>query len=247
MKKILEPSIIHNDAFIIVISKPPGMPSVSLKSGEKGTLASWILDNFPSQADLPQGKLEAGLIQRLDNETSGLIIAARNTATLKMLRRNVTAAENFDKVYLALCIGTIEDEILLNKPIAHHPRKKKKMLVCNSKSEAEKFAARAATTTVKPLRNFKLKNTSYTLCEISIKTGVRHQIRAHMASIGHPISGDDLYMNSSLKDLDTLKPRRHLLHSFRVAIIHPKSLLLESYESPLADDFLELIQRMEEH
>ena len=70
------------------------------------------------------GKTRGGLIQRLDNETSGLIIAARNTATLKMLRRNVTAAENFDKVYLALCIGTIEDEILLNKPIAHHPRKK---------------------------------------------------------------------------------------------------------------------------
>jgi len=234
------PRIIHEDAFLLVIEKPAGMPSVSLKEGERNTLTAWILERFPGQAKVGDGAREAGLVNRLDNDTSGIVVAARSEEARAHLRRQFREGK-IKKEYAALVLGSPPEEGDIESPLAHHPRKKKKMVVCMSLGEAKKLKARMAQTSYRVTQRF---GTEYSLLCVTIATGLRHQIRLHLSSIGHPIAGDKLYRNPKMRAADTLSLSRHFLHASRLVLIHPDSGDEMEFSSPLPEDLSSVLSRL---
>jgi len=220
------PTVIFKDEDILVVEKPAGMPSVSLKEDEDGTLASWLLKKFPKLSTLPKGKLETGLVHRLDNDTSGLMVAARTVGAYKNLRKQFDEGKVL-KEYMALVIGNPPAKGMIEDPIAHHERKKKKMVVSKS--------GRPAETKFKVIKRFGKK---YALLAVEIRTGVRHQIRTHLASIGFPIAGDRLYQNPKKRGEDTLPLKRHFLHASKLGFTHPKTGRRLEFSSQLPQDLL---------
>lgn len=229
----MKPSVIYSDDDIIAIDKPAGTPSLSLEGGARETCASWLIENFPELKDVGPGEREAGLIQRLDNDTSGVMIAARNSKSYEILKTMMSDGK-IAKHYTALVVGHIAGSGKIDLPIAHHPRKVKKMIVCEGAARAADLDARDAETSYAPTAHYRIENTHYTLLAVTIKTGARHQIRAHLASLGHPIAGDRLY-GAKARAEDTLRLDRHFLHACRVAFRHPRDGRPIDIESPLPD------------
>ena len=194
-------TILHQDEALLIIEKPAGMPSCILRKSqeERPTVEGWLQKNFPN----------ARLVHRLDNDTSGLLVAAKSDAIWHQLRA-LWKTPKVVKKYMALVLGRTAPSGVIDTPIAHHKRKKKKMMVGGEK-------ARPAHTTFKTLQYFN----NYSLIEVQITTGVRHQIRIHMASVGHPIAGDRLYQKTKHKMQDTLAKPRHCLHLCKIEFPHP--------------------------
>jgi 23S rRNA pseudouridine1911/1915/1917 synthase len=204
-------SIVHADAQVIVADKPAGMPSHPLKPGETGTAANALVGRFPELASVGPAAREGGLVHRLDTDTSGLLLAARTDEAHASLRAQFTA-RSVEKGYLALCAGEIHTEGEVSLPLAHDPADARKVRAASDPEWAELHDARPALTRYAPLE----RRGGFTLLEIAIPTGVLHQIRAHLAFIGHPLAGDELYGGPHLTGL-----RRHFLHASRLAFDHP--------------------------
>ena len=243
-----EPQLIHKDIDLLVIDKPAGMPAVSLKEGETGTLATWILARFPKQAGIGPGATEAGLVHRLDNDTSGIMVAARNEPAYAKLREQFQQGM-VQKEYLALVLGHPPAEGSIDVPIAHHPRKKKKMVACESEARAKAWGGRPATTRFSLRQRYTLSQAKgsalYALLRVTITTGVRHQIRVHLASLGYPIAGDHLYRTSKKRAFDILKPERHFLHAYRLTFSHPSTGRPVTFASPLPDDLQQALDQLQ--
>lgn len=237
----MKPSVIYSDDEIIAIDKPAGVPSLSIEDGDRETCASWLIENYPELKDVGPGECEAGLIQRLDNDTSGVMIAARNDEAYGILKKMMSGGK-IDKHYIALVVGYITEAGKIDFPIAHHPRKKKKMVVCESTAKAEELDARSAETSYVPKAHYRLEDIHYTLLDVMIRTGARHQIRAHLASMGHPIAGDRLYQSPKMRHEDTLDLCHHFLHASRIAFRHPRDGRPMDIESPLPDDLGRILE-----
>ena len=240
------PKIIFKDDSIFVIDKPAFMPAVSLNEGEKNTLASWILAKFPDQAKM--GLLDAGLVHRLDNGTSGVIVAARSTDAYKNLRAQFDS-NVVQKKYTALIVGDPPAEGVIDTPIAHHPRKKNKMVACNNKKQINEWSARAARTLYRVKERYfflegGIKKTRYALLEVAIETGVRHQVRVHLASIGFPVAGDTLYQNPKIRSQDLLKMERYFLHASEISFAHPASHEQIGFSSPMPKNLTDYILKL---
>ena len=195
------PKIIYQDESLIVIEKPSGMPSVAAKPGmtDPDTVEGWLQKKNPN----------AKLVHRLDNNTSGLMVAAADDATYEKMRA-LWKTKEVVKKYTALVSGKTPPSGEITTPIAHHPRKKKKMIVGGDK-------ARPAYTEFKTIRHFK----NQSLIEVQITTGVRHQIRVHLASIGHPLVNDKLYQKE--KSLLANPLQRYFLHLSYLKFRHPET------------------------
>ncbi|MFH1653915.1 MAG: pseudouridine synthase [Pseudomonadota bacterium] len=230
--------IIHIDNDIIVIEKPAGVPTLSSPKGRDDSLAQMLLEKYEELRDIePRG--EAGLIQRLDNDTSGLIIAARNQSSYDALSKASKNGE-IKKVYLALVHGLTPQKDVVDKPIAHHPRKKDRMVVCNSAAEKTEWKGRDAKTEFVALSYYKDKidpTKTYTLLRVTIKKGARHQIRVHLASAGYPLVGDKIYSKKSNPEL-----QRHLLHSYGVCMKHPAAGKELCFISTLPEELIGMIK-----
>jgi 23S rRNA pseudouridine1911/1915/1917 synthase len=236
----IEPRIIHEDEVLIVLEKPGGMPSASLKVGESNTLASWLLERRPDLNELPKGEIEAGLVNRLDNDTSGIVVAAKTVGAYEDLRRQFSEGST-EKEYLALVIGSPPEDGAIDAPIAHHPNKKKRMVACESEGRAQEWKGRPASTRFKVLKRFEHtddagNSSEYALLQVSISTGVRHQIRVHLAHTGCPIAGDVLYRNPKKRAADRLGLGRHFLHASKLMIAHPETSERTAFESPLPQE-----------
>jgi 23S rRNA pseudouridine1911/1915/1917 synthase len=217
--------IVHADACLVVADKPAGMPSHPLKPGEQGTAANALVGRFPELASVGPQLREGGLVHRLDTDTSGLLLAARTGAAYQMLRAQFTA-RTVEKGYLALVSGELHAGGEIALPLAHDPRDPRRMQAISDPEYAEAHGARPAVTRFLPLE----RRGGFTLLEVEIPTGVMHQIRAHLAFIGHPLLGDALYGGPPLAGLD-----RHFLHAARLAFAHPDGSRVK-YESPLPAD-----------
>jgi len=214
--------IVHADAHLVVADKPAGMPSHPLQPGESGTAANALVGRFPELASIGPSPREGGLVHRLDTDTSGLLLAARTQAAHALLRAQFSA-RTVEKGYLALVAGEIHAGGEIALPLLHDPHDPRRMQAASDPEYAEGHGARAAVTRFLPLE----RSGGFTLLDVEIPTGVMHQIRAHLAFIGHPLAGDALYGGPQLPGLS-----RHFLHASRLAFAHPEGTRAR-YESAL--------------
>lgn len=216
----LDLRILHEDAVVVAVDKPAGMPTHALQARETETVANFLLARYPEVAGLG-GSLEPGLVHRLDNDTSGVLLAARTAAAHAWLREQFTD-HRVVKKYLALVRGDVDKAASIDAPIEHVRGSSRRMRL------AEPGGGRDAVTHYVPLRRFG----SHTLLEVEIRTGVRHQIRVHLAAIEHPVVGDVLYDADADKDIG-----RHLLHATSATFVHPESGEKITVRSELPEDF----------
>ena len=199
--------LLENERYVIV-DKPAGVPSHPLKEGEVGTLASALVARYPEMRDVGYSKREPGILHRLDNDTSGVMLAARDQETFDVLRRQLQAGE-IEKRYLARCRGIVRAPMVIDTSIASDPRDRRKVRACTDPREIKRLHAQPARTEV--LSSTPAEHGS--LVEVRANNARRHQIRAHLASIGHPLLGDTLYGGPALAP-----ENRHLLHALSIKV-----------------------------
>ena len=225
--------IVHADAGVVVADKPAGMPSHPLKPGETGTAANALVGRFPELAAVGPSPREGGLVHRLDTDTSGLLLAARTDAAHAILRAQFTA-RTVEKGYLALVAGELHAGGEIALPLAHDPQDARKMRAAGDADYAEALGARPALTSFSPVE----RRSGFTLVQVEIATGVMHQIRAHLAFIGHALAGDTLYGGPELPGL-----ARHFLHAARLGFAHPDGTRAR-FESPLPADLAAVLESL---
>ena len=226
----IELDIVYEDEHLIVVNKPAGMP-VHPGPGHSGrTLVNALLAHCP---DLPGigGVQRPGIVHRLDKDTSGLIIAAKDERAHNDLAAQLKDRE-VKKTYLALVEGRLEPkEALIDAPIGRDPNNRQRMMVRAASGARQTRDAQTAYRVREYLNG-------YTFVEASPITGRTHQIRVHFASIGHPIVGDAVYGKRS-----DLVPRQ-FLHAWRLSFEHPIDGRELSFEAPLSADLASPLQML---
>jgi 23S rRNA pseudouridine1911/1915/1917 synthase len=222
--------IVYEDEFLLVVDKPSGL-TVHPGSGQPdGTLANALVHLFDS---LPEviGADRPGIVHRLDKDTSGAIVVAKNERVQRDLSA-AFAARTVKKTYLACVHGApTANEGVVNLPIGRHPGDRKKMTIAGAEGRAS--TTRWAVDQRLP---------RHTLIRCSPVTGRTHQIRVHLKSLRLPIVGDPIYGNHGLPGED-LAPRL-LLHAWRIAFTHPVTGEAESFEAPLPPDYAKALERL---
>ena len=207
--------VLFEDPSLVVVNKPGGVPCHPLRPGGRGTVMNAVVALFPETAAIGDKPVEGGLIHRLDNGTSGALMIARTGDAFGILRRAIRSGI-IKRKYLAMVSGNMKTAVTLDAPIAHHPKNPRKMIVAPEQSGTMKLAARPAVTRVEPVRQVG----DFTLVAVMPSTGMRHQIRVHLAFAGFPIVGDDLYGGAPTPDLG---PQRFWLHLSEIEFESPAS------------------------
>jgi 23S rRNA pseudouridine1911/1915/1917 synthase len=191
---------------VLIVEKPAGQPTAPLRADEKGTLASALLGKYPELAGIGYSGLEPGIVHRLDTDTSGLVVVARTKAAFDVLREALQS-EQLQKEYLLICQSEgLPDDGVIEHPIANHPKDQKRVYPCIHPRDVMRYAPRPALTTFTVVKRVE----PWALVRATAPRAVRHQLRAHFASIEHALAGDKLY------GVDGSIPR-HALHASRVA------------------------------
>jgi len=204
----LQIEVLYEDESVLVVNKPGLIPCHPLKQGEHDTVINAVAAAYPEAANAGDKPLEGGLVHRLDNGTSGALIIARTPDAFAAMRTAIRRGD-ISRRYLALCAGRIEEGIEIATPIAHHAKNRRKMVTLPMSAGAMP-GARPAATLIRPLQRY----CGFSLIEARPRTGCRHQLRVHLASIGHPLAGDTLYGGP---EVDELAPGRFWLHLSEVA------------------------------
>ncbi len=223
--------VLYEDAVLIAIAKPAGMPSHALRADESDTAANFLLARYPELSGVGRTDREAGIVHRLDTDTSGVLLAARTAAAYRALRRQF-AAHEVGKQYAAVVHGDVAADGVVRRPLGHDRHNRRKMRVC----PGTLAGGRPAVTHYRPLERFG----AYTLLAVEIPTGVMHQIRVHLAWLGHPVVGDRLYGGDRCEH----DPSRHLLHARRLDVMHPLTRRRITLECPPPADFAAFVDRL---
>lgn len=227
--------IVYEDASLLALNKPAGMATHGFSGRDTKTLANFLLARWPELAKIGARRWEPGLVHRLDRETSGLVLVAKNQAAFDDLRQQFRRRQVVKK-YLALVWGKTAPQGQIEAPLAHDRRDPRKMEPVGSKREKTPKAWPAVT-------RFRTlgRAAGTSLLEIEMVTGVTHQIRVHLASSGHPIVGDMLYGGDAVQ---TFGLRRHFLHASRLEFRHPADGRIMRLEAPLPPELLEALARL---
>jgi len=216
------------DDALMVIDKPAGLVVHPGNGNASGTLMNALLHHAPQLAGIPR----AGIVHRLDKDTSGLLVVAKTLIAQTDLVRQLQA-RTVKRHYLALALGTVPRDGTVDAAMGRHPVHRTKMAVLKS-------GGKEARTHYAVLERF----AKATLVECRLETGRTHQIRVHLASIGHPLAGDPAYGKTRSGDalLDAFK--RQALHAWRLALVHPSTQAEVAWEAPLPPDFAALLAEL---
>lgn len=215
--------IVHEDDDILVVNKPAGMVVHPAPGNWTGTLVNALKGRGGPLSEAPEEGRE-GIVHRLDKETSGLLLVAKTDRAHRLLGAALQARKIVRR-YAALSWGHLNEERLtIEQPIARDPRDRKRMAVVNT--------GRPARTDLTRLARFD----SADLLRAHLFTGRTHQIRVHLASIGHPVVGDDTYGGGGGRRLVNLPPRRHFLHAAWLVFRHPVTGETIDLRAPLPED-----------
>lgn len=221
--------VVYADASILVLNKPAGLVVHPGSGNWTGTLLNGLLFAYPELKTVPR----AGIVHRLDKDTSGLMVVARTLQAQNNLVQQLQA-RSVKRIYLAVAQGKLTGEGTVEAPIGRHPRERTKMAVVHS--------GKPAITHWRTLEQF----SAHTLVECRLETGRTHQIRVHMAHIGHPLAADPVYggrprltspeLNLALEDF-----QRQALHARKLSLQHPETGKTMSWKAPVPDDLTTLL------
>jgi 23S rRNA pseudouridine1911/1915/1917 synthase len=229
-------SIVHQDKSLYVIDKPPGLVVHPGAGNRHGTLQNALLALDPELARVPR----AGIVHRLDKDTSGLLVVARTPAAHAVLVAALAARE-VGREYLALCYGLLTGGATVDAPIGRHRTQRTRMAV--------RPDGREAVTHYRIERRYR----AHTLARVQLETGRTHQIRVHLAHAGYPIVGDPVYggrrripAGAAPQVLAALAAfRRQALHAARLELAHPINGKALAFEAPPPSDLAQLLEVLE--
>ena len=215
--------VVFEDEHLLVVNKAAGMVVHPAPGNWSGTLVNALLGRGGELSD-EAGDERAGLVHRLDKDTSGLLLVARSDRAHRLLSAAI-AARQVTRRYATLCWGHLDtDRVTVDKPIARDPRDRKRMAIVST--------GRSARTDFVRLARFDAGD----LLRAHLHSGRTHQIRVHLASIGHPVAGDDTYGGGGGRRLLQLPPRRHFLHAAWLRLRHPVTGAPLDLRAPLPED-----------
>lgn len=225
--------ILYEDDDLVVLEKPAGLTVHPGVGNEQGTLANALLARYPELAEMqgaPEAEGRMGIVHRLDKDTSGLMVAARNLETLRALM-NQFRERSVEKQYIALLERRPKTERgVIDAPIARDPRQRKRMAVVQG--------GRPAVTDFEIIDDNFLEDRA--LVRLTLHTGRTHQIRVHMAFIGCPVVGDRVYGFRKQR----LSLKRQFLHAALLAFTHPRSEERLKFESPLPPSLQNILDKL---
>ena len=221
--------IIYEDDDIVIVNKAKGMVVHPGTGNPDGTLVNAIMARCKDSLSGIGGELRPGIVHRIDKDTSGLIIIAKNDKSHIDISNQIKE-HKVKKTYIALVRGVIkENEATINMPIGRSDKDRIKMAV--------KRNGKTAITHIKVLKRYN----NYTLLEVNIETGRTHQIRVHMAEIGFPIVGDYIYSNGK----NPFGVVGQMLHAKRLEFVHPTTKKTVVFEAPLPEYFENVLKNLE--
>ncbi len=229
--------IVYEDADLLVVNKPKGMVVHPAVGNPSGTLVNALLYHCGDSLSGINGVIRPGIVHRIDKDTSGLLVVAKNDTAHVSLAEQISS-HTFDRFYHAISLGHLkEDHGRIDKPIGRHPVDRKKMAVVKD--------GRDAATNYRVIKA--LDGADY--IELKLETGRTHQIRVHLSSLGHPIMGDTVYGGGKTR-FETQHPALisgQCLHAKTISFKHPISGELMSFDSPLPDYFTKCLSLLGEN
>ena len=229
--------VIYEDRDLLIINKSPGIVVHPSVGHERGTLVNALLHHCKGQLSGIGGVERPGIVHRLDIDTSGCLVVAKNDVAHVNLQKQF-AGRTMEKIYLAIVCGTIEragGEIRAN--IERHPSHRKRMTV------SEDMGGREARTEYRVKERFK----EATLVEVALHTGRTHQIRVHFQHLGYPVFGDLTYgkrQTQRVTEATGVTPARIMLHAWKLSFAHPRTERLLAFEAPIPKDMAATIRKL---
>ncbi len=222
--------IVYEDDDVAVVNKPQGMVVHPAPGNYSGTLVNALLYHLNSLSSI-NGIIRPGIVHRIDKDTSGLLMIAKNDLAHEELSKQLKA-HTINRIYNALVDGNIKEEKgTIDAPIGRHPVDRKKMTVINLNSKE-------AVTHFRILERFG----QYTLIEAKLETGRTHQIRVHMSFINNPVTGDPVYGGKNQR----FKTKGQLLHAKTIGFIHPRTKEYLEFDSALPEHFIRILNILRE-
>ncbi|RXF02235.1 23S rRNA pseudouridine(1911/1915/1917) synthase RluD [Pseudoalteromonas sp. PS5] len=230
--------IVYEDDDILVINKPMGLVVHPGAGNPDGTVLNALLHHHPEIINVPR----AGIVHRLDKDTTGLMVVAKTIQAQTHLVKNLQARENFTREYEAICNGTMTAGGMIEKPIGRHATKRTHMAVHEM--------GKPAITHYRVAEKFR----AHTRLRLRLETGRTHQIRVHMAYLNHPLIGDQLYggrprppRNATQGLTEQLRAfKRQALHAIKLSIAHPITGEMMTWEAPVPEDMINLVTALRE-
>ena len=221
--------VLFEDKDIIVINKPPGLVVHPGAGHRQHTLVNALLSYCPTLSGIG-GKERPGIVHRLDKETSGCLVVAKNDWAHRELSRQF-AERRVEKIYLALVAGELRKEAgVIEEKIGRHPVHRQRMSVASARGRPAKTDYRVV-----------CSGDQASLVECRLHSGRTHQIRVHLHHLGHPVLGDKVYAAHLAKNFP-----RHMLHAWKLGFRHPCSGESKSFEAPLPGDFTTAMKMLRE-
>lgn len=220
--------IVYEDNDLLVVNKPKGMVVHPAAGHFSGTLVNALMFHCKDSLSGINGEIRPGIVHRIDKDTSGLLIVAKNDFSHIGLSEQIKA-HSFTREYQTVVCGNIKQDGTVNAPIGRHKLDRKKMCVTAENS-------REAITHYFVLRNF----AGYTHLRVRLETGRTHQIRVHLSYIGHPVAGDEVYGNGKPKWLGG-----QCLHAKKIGFVHPRTGEYLEFDSELPDYFKKFLREIE--
>ncbi len=226
-KEDIKLDIVYEDEDIIVVNKPSGMVVHPAAGHHSGTLVNALLNHCHKLSDVG-GDTRSGIVHRIDKDTSGLLVACKNNKAHRILAEEFKNKEHTNRTYIAIVVGNIShNKGKINMPIGRDPNNRQKQAVVAGGKEAVTYFT--------VLDRFK----DYTLVECKLETGRTHQIRVHMAAIGHPVMNDPLY---GVKKQTT--PFGQYLHAKTLGFVHPRTKEYMEFDSELPQEMIDMINEL---